>query len=275
MTDRHAKILEVLAAQQRVEVAALADILQVSQVTVRKDLDHLEEKGLIRREHGYALFGSVDEIGRRMAVDYEIKRRLAKAAAALVDDGETVMIESGSCCTLLAEELARSDKNVTIITNSVYIANHIRHYPQCKVILLGGEYQSSGQVLVGAITRKCAEVFFSDKLFIGADGYDMKYGFTGRDHLRSETIRDLAEQAAEVIVLTESKKFSQKGVQGTIRTERVSKVFTDDQIPPEKEEFLRRNNVEVYTVPSETKVYQIPQRASKKVADAVHRVEQN
>ncbi|MDR1950482.1 MAG: DeoR family transcriptional regulator, partial [Spirochaetaceae bacterium] len=67
MTERHNRILETLAANQRVEVTALADILAVSQVTVRKDLDQLEELGLIRREHGFALFGSIDDVGKRMA----------------------------------------------------------------------------------------------------------------------------------------------------------------------------------------------------------------
>jgi DeoR/GlpR family transcriptional regulator of sugar metabolism len=250
MTERHNKILEALAVAQRIEVSALADILQVSQVTVRKDLDQLEELGLIRREHGFALFGSIDDVGRRMAIHYDVKRRIAKAAAELVEDGETVMIESGSCCALLAEELANTKQNVTIVTNSAFIANHIRHTPRCKVILLGGEYQSPAQVLVGSITRRCSQVFFSDKFFIGTDGFNERYGFTGRDHARAQTLRDMAEQVQEIIVLTESDKFHHQGTEGTVRTENVSRIYTDDHIPADKEEFLIGKNVEVIKVPS-------------------------
>ena len=248
MTERHHTILETLAAVQRIEVSALADILRVSQVTARKDLDQLEEMGLIRREHGYALFGSIDDVGRRMAIHYDIKRRIAKAAATVVEDGETVMIESGSCCALFAEELANTKEGITIVTNSAFIANHVRHAPDCRVILLGGEYQNAAQVMVGSITRKCAEVFFSDKFFIGADGFDERFGFTGRDHIRAQTVRDLAEQADELIILTESEKFNHHGVEGTVPTARVSQVYTDDHIPAEKETFLRLRNVQVCKV---------------------------
>jgi DeoR/GlpR family transcriptional regulator of sugar metabolism len=250
MTERQGKILEAMAVTQRIEVSALADILRVSQVTVRKDLDQLEELGLVRREHGFALFGSVDDVGRRMAVQYDVKRRIAKAAAELVEEGETVMIESGSCCALLAEELANTKEHITIVTNSAFIANHIRHAPYSRIILLGGEYQPGAQVMVGSITRRCSQVFFSDKFFIGTDGFHENYGFTGRDHLRAQTVRDMAEQVQEIIVLTESEKFSRQGVEGTVRTEQVSRLYTDDRIPADKEAFLTGKRVRVHKVSS-------------------------
>jgi DeoR/GlpR family transcriptional regulator of sugar metabolism len=250
MTERHSKILEFLARSQRMEVATLADLLAVSQVTVRKDLDQLEELGFIRREHGFALFGSIDDVGRRMAFHYEVKRRIAKAAAGLVEDGETVLIESGSCCALLAEELAATKQGVTIVTNSAFIANHLRHAPQARIILLGGVYQATAQVLVGSLTRKCAEIFISDKFFIGTDGFTEKYGFTGRDHVRAQTVRDMAEQAEEIIVLTESEKFAHQGIEGVVRTEEVSWVFTDDRIPADKEAYLLARNVQLHKVAS-------------------------
>ncbi|MDR2111252.1 MAG: DeoR/GlpR family DNA-binding transcription regulator [Spirochaetaceae bacterium] len=247
MTERHNRILETLAENQRLEVAALANILDVSQVTVRKDLDRLEEWGLIRREHGVALFGGdYDDVGRRMAYHYDVKRRIAQAAADLVEEEETVMIESGSCCAILAEVLSNTKRNITIITNSAFIASHIRHAPYARVILLGGEYQTQSQVLVGSMTRRCAEVFCSDKFFIGTDGFNERFGFTGRDHMRSQTVRDMAEQARQIMVLTESEKFHQQGLEVIVRTEDVSMVFTDDKIPEDKEMFLRQNGVKVY-----------------------------
>jgi DeoR/GlpR family transcriptional regulator of sugar metabolism len=250
MTERQSRILETLAAKQRVDVVTLAETLEVSQVTVRKDLDHLEELGLIRREHGFALFGSIDDVSQRMAIHYDVKRRIAKAAAETVEDGETVMIESGSCCALLAEELASTKQNVTIVTNSAFIASHVRHAPFAKIILLGGEYQNDAQVLAGSMTRRCAEIFFSDKFFIGADGFTEQYGFTGRNHLRAQTVRDMAEQAQEIIVLTESDKFNHQGIEGVVRSEQVTELFTDDRIPQDKERFLRDKNIMVHKVPA-------------------------
>ena len=250
MTERLNRILETLTQNHRIEVVALANLLGVSQVTVRKDLDQLEEMVLVRREHGYALLGSFDDVGKRMAFHYDIKRRIAKAAAELVEDEETVMIESGSCCALLAEELATNKRDVTIVTNSAYIANHIRQAPYGKIILLGGEYQKNSQVMVGPMTRKYAEFFISDKFFTGAGGFTPKFGFTGRDHYRAQTVRDLAEQAQQIIVLTESEKFFRQGVEGLVRTEDTMAVFTDDNIPYEIDNFLTERKVLVNKVPA-------------------------
>jgi DeoR/GlpR family transcriptional regulator of sugar metabolism len=249
MTNRHTEILEILAKSQSIEVSTLAELLNVSQVTVRKDLDQLEERGLIRREHGYASLDSADDVGKRMAYHYDIKRRIAIEAAQTVEEGETVMIESGSCCALLAEEIANTKKDVTIVTNSAFIANFIRHAPYQKVILLGGFYQADSQVMVGPMTRKCGEVFFSDKFFIGVDGFTPRFGFTGKDPMRVQTVVDLAEHVNQIIILTESDKFHQQGVLGLVRTERVADVYTDDRIPSEMESLLLDNKVLVHKVP--------------------------
>jgi DeoR/GlpR family transcriptional regulator of sugar metabolism len=248
MTDRHTKILEVLSKHQRAEVITLAELMGVSQVTIRKDLDILEERGLVRREHGYACLNRSDEIGKRMAFNYDIKRRIAREAATMVEEGETVMIESGSCCTLLAEELANAQKDITIITNSVFIANYIRHASRTRIILLGGYYQPESQVLVGPMTRKCGEIFFSDKFFVGTDGYMPGYGFTGKDHLRSQTVMDLAENARDIFILTDSEKFQRQGVLGLVRLEQIAGVFTDDHIPVEVEKQLLEKNVTLHKV---------------------------
>ncbi|AEF86169.1 transcriptional regulator, DeoR family [Treponema primitia ZAS-2] len=252
MINRHVKILDAITQRQKIEVSALAELLNVSKVTIRKDLAELEELGVLRREHGFAVAGPTDDIGRRMAYKYETKRRIAQAAARSVIDGETVLIESGSNCAFLAEELANNKRDVTIITNSSFIAHHIRHAPHIKIILLGGDYQTEAQVTVGPIVLKCAEEFFTDKLFIGADGFTEKFGFTGRDHIRAETVQGLAKQSRQVIVLTDSDKFSHQGVVRLVRTEDVSAVYTDDRIPPEVEAFLLQKQILVHKAPSET-----------------------
>ena len=148
---RESQILELLSQCGRMEVSVLAQRLGVSQVTVRKDLDALEERGILRREHGFAVSGSGDDVNNRLAIHYEEKRRIARRAARLVSPGETVMIESGSCCALLAEEIAHNKPGATIITNSAFIASYIsrvdgaRTHPQgvrpavlCGTALCGG-----------------------------------------------------------------------------------------------------------------------------------------
>jgi len=100
------------------------------------------------------------------------------------------------------------------------------------------------------MTSKWVEIFLSDKFFLGTDGFSKKYGFTGRDHSRTQTARDMAEQASQVFILTDSDKFLNQGSEGLVRTEHVSAVFTDDRIQPAVEAFLKEKKVKVHKVPS-------------------------
>lgn len=245
MLKRHIQILELLTEHKKMEVAQLSQRLLVSQVTIRKDLDTLENKGLVKREHGFAHLYSNDDINNRLAYHYDIKVSIAKKALELVDDGETIMIESGSCCALLAYEIATHKKDITIITNSTFIADYIRKQPAVKIVLLGGEYQKEAQVMVGPITKKCVESFFVDKLFIGTDGFSEKSGFTGNDYNRAETVRDMSKQADKVIVVTESNKFSSRGLVSLLPTCNIYAVITDESIPLEKENYLIKQNIQV------------------------------
>lgn len=239
---RETQILELLSQFGRMEVAALARELGVSQVTVRKDLDALEERGILRREHGFAVAGSGDDVNNRLAVHYEEKRRIARRAAELVSPGETVMIESGSCCALLAEEIAATKSGTTIITNSAFIASYIRRL-SARVVLLGGDFQNDAQVMVGPILKVCAQQFYVERLFVGADGWSPE-GFTGNDHLRVQAVRDMADHARQVVVVTESKKFFQRGV--VPLNLNISAVVTDAGLAPEPVRGLEAAGIQLY-----------------------------
>lgn len=247
MINRYTKLLEIVNENKRIEVSKLSELLNVSQVTIRKDLGALEEKGLLKREHGYAVMTSSDDINSRLAFNYDIKRKIAQLASKLVNDGETVMIESGSSCALLAEELAYNKKDITVITNSTFIANYIRE-GNAKVVLLGGDYQPESQVSVGPLTRKCVKDFFVDKLFIGTDGYNSKIGFTGKNLMRTETVKAMAESSNKIIILTESSKFSERGVVSQFKAEEISYLFTDTNIPEDVLESLKKEKVDVQMV---------------------------
>lgn len=245
MNKRQSQILDLLTQNKKLKVTELSEILNVSQVTIRKDLSALEESGIIVREHGYAKLNESDDINNRLAYHYDIKQKIAEKAVESIEDGETVMIESGSCCALVALEIAKTKKDVTLITNSAFIADYIRKTGNVRIILLGGEYQEESQVMVGPITRKCAEGFFVDKLFVGTDGFTKETGFTGNDYMRSEAVKDMAKQASNVIIVTDSVKFQQKGVVSLLDTKKVSYVYTDSNIPEETEEYLIENNIKI------------------------------
>lgn len=249
---RESQILELLSQCGRMEVSALAQRLGVSQVTVRKDLDALEERGILRREHGFAVSGSGDDVNNRLAIHYEEKRRIARRAAQLVFPGETVMIESGSCCALLAEEIARTKPGATIITNSAFIASYIRRVEGARVVLLGGDFQNDAQVLVGPILKVCAQQFYVERLFVGADGWSPSLGFTGNDHLRVQAVRDMAEHAGQVIVVTESEKFSQRGVVPLNLPAGAAAVVTDCGLTEEQARRLSETDTQIYQAEEES-----------------------
>ena len=245
MKARHIDILRIVNEKQKVEVTELAEALSVSGVTIRKDLDAMEEKGLLRREHGYACAVSSDDINNRMAYNYEVKARIARAAAEIVEDGETVMIESGSSCAMLAEILANERRDVNIITNSAFIADYVRHIGTSGITLLGGDYQRESQVMIGPLVRICAREFFVDKLFMGTDGFIPQVGFTCSDLSRAEAMRNLAESARKVMILTDSTKFEQQGVVLQMRFDKVHTVFTDEGISESATKILQKNHVEL------------------------------
>ena len=249
MGDRRSRILEYVIENERVDVNELAGMFAVSQVTVRKDLDHWEKKGLIRRQHGYAVAIAPDNLLSRLAFHYDLKRRIAAAAADLVPNGGTVMIESGSCCALLADEIAKAKRGVTIITTSAFIADYVRTAPGVSVVLLGGDYQSESQVTVGPLVEQCLLNFHVEQLFIGIDGYTIDSGFTGRNHLRAAVVKAMAKQAENVIVLTESLKFPRRGAVPLLPVGAVSRVVTDTNLPRPLLEHLSGSGVTVTKVP--------------------------
>lgn len=245
MKDRLNKILELLTKENKMEVSLLAEKLSVSQVTIRKDLDALENRGIIKREHGFALLCSMDDINGRIAYHYEEKRKIAQKASEMVQNGDTIMIESGSCCALLADALANTKKDLTIITNSAFIAGYIRGKANFQIVLLGGIYQQDAQVMVGPMVQQCVENFFVDLFFIGTDGYNSRIGFTNRDQMRAQAVRDMARQADNVIVLTESDKFAKNSIVPLNLKTPIKAVITDTNISDTMKAELENHNITV------------------------------
>ena len=243
--DRQKKIIAWLVKNQKAEVSMLAKELNISQVTLRKDLDELEKAFIVRREHGYAELTSLDSIAGRLAYHFEEKTAIAAKALEQIQDNDTIMIESGSCCALLARQIAEKRKNVIIITNSAFIADYIRSYNSTEVVLLGGTYQRDSQCLVGPLVRDTAANYHVRYLFAGTDGWSESTGFTNRDQMRAQAVRDMAQSAETVILLTESEKFSQIGTVPLNIKNLPKAVITDPAIPLSAQETLKQQGIEV------------------------------
>lgn len=236
--NRLEKIIQLVSDYKRIDVNSLSELLGVSKVTVRKDLDKLESKGLLRREHGYAVLNSGDDLNVRLSYNYNVKRKIAEKAAELVQDNDTIMIESGSTCALLAEVLCQTKRNIKIITNSCFIANFLRQYDSCQIILLGGNYQPNSEVTVGPLLKQMVDLFHVDRVFAGTDGFSPEVGFMCKDMMRCEGVQYMADAAEETIILTDSSKFSKPSLVHQLSLDRVSRVITDKELDAENRNLL-------------------------------------
>lgn len=245
MGRRDSAILEILTAEHRVEVTSLAERLGVSQVTMRKDLDSLVARGIVVREHGFAELKSANDIAGRLAYHYQAKVAIAQKAASLVNDGETIMVESGSCCALLARTLFKTPRDITVVTNCAFIAEYVRDMPAARVVLLGGVYQNDAQVMVGPLVAACAGSFLVSKLFVGTDGY-ANGRFTNADMLRAQAVHDMSQRAEHVVVVTESEKFLKRGVVPLDFGDRPLSIVTDSSLEEPVRKDLASRGIEVY-----------------------------
>lgn len=244
-TMRQQAILERVRQKKKVRVSDLTRDLQVSSVTIRKDLNRLEAQNLLRHNHGFATLPDSEDIDERMSEEFGRKLQIARKAAQLVSEGETIMVESGSACALFVRELARQNKNVMVITNSAYIAGFVRKEEGVRITLLGGEYQKDAQAMVGPMVRQNAQAFHVHSFFIGTDGYLDSAGFMAKDYMRNEAIRDMAAQADQVIVLTDSSKFERGSLVRILPENPPRMVITDNAIPDDAIQSLARHGIEL------------------------------
>lgn len=240
--QRQAKLVEIINQKKKVSVTDLAEIFKVSTVTMRKDLTDLDTAGLIRRTHNFAELIDDDSISQKLSFHFKEKTEIAKKAIDLVGDGETIMIESGSCCAIFAKKLAESKKNITIITNSLFIADYIKDYP-VQIIVIGGIYQAKSQVLIGPVLADSVKNYRVNKLFIGTDGYSSEWGFSNKNPFRGEAVRYMANRAESVIVLTESHKFENPGSLSLGLKDKVKTVVTDKNINKKSRDQLKSSGM--------------------------------
>lgn len=244
MNPRQNEILQLVNERKRIQVTDLSEIIGVSGVTIRQDLNFLESEGYLKRVHGAAIALQSDDIESRLEIRFDVKQSLAEKAADLVAPNETVLIEGGSANALLARTLAERG-DVTIITPSAYIAHLIRN-TSANIILLGGVYQHQGESLVGPLTKLCIENIHFSTAFLGVDGFDQDTGFTSRDMMRAEIAETILAKNRRNIVLTDSSKFGQIYPSTIGKTDNIDILLTDSGVSQSDIEFLKSHDVEVH-----------------------------
>lgn len=205
--QRHQWILERLARDGQVLAKALADELQTSEDTVRRDLRELAREGKLQRVHGGALPASVavGSLALRQTVAPEVKAQLARQALSLVQPGQVLLLDGGTTCTTLAR-LMPPELAVTVVTHSPDIAVALGTHPRAEVILLGGRLFKHSMVNVGAITVAAAAQVQADWFFLGVTGAHPSLGLSTGDAEEAAIKRALMARAADTVVMASPEK---------------------------------------------------------------------
>ncbi|MDF7806619.1 DeoR/GlpR family DNA-binding transcription regulator [Pontiellaceae bacterium B12219] len=242
--ERKSVILDLLMEEGSVSVSELAKRLNVTVVTARADLAALEGEGLLVRTHGGAVPAQHPKMMARMQDGKGVKGSIAKAAAAMIEDGDTVIVSAGTTTALIAKYLL-GKKNIHIVTNNTLLLSYARSNPQIRVTLIGGEFRPEEEGVVGPMALQSIDQFHVSKAFIGIDGASGKQGFTAHFVESADLVRKMAKQADQSIVLSDSGKFGKPGFARILPFEGVDTLVTDNELTQEFENELASAEVRV------------------------------
>ena len=247
-TERRQSILEKIHKQGSIRVEDMAKTYAVSEVTIRNDLKYMEERGLVHRSHGGALIrqnvGFDHPLAEKQRLRMTEKREIAKTAAELVENGDSIILDSGTTTFEMLNHLGdRSD--ITILTNAVNIAYAAISLPNIQTLLTGGFLRKKSFSLVGPDAEELLSKYYVDKLFIGVDGLDLEYGISTPNPEEASLNRIMVSISREVIVVADSSKFGRSSLSKICGVDAITKLITDRNIDPEFKRSLEAQGIEV------------------------------
>jgi DeoR/GlpR family transcriptional regulator of sugar metabolism len=246
--QRHKLIVEEIRRKGAVRVSELTELLAVSEMTIRRDLEALEREGLLRRVHGGATRlsprGYEPPFALRAVSETETKRRIGERAAGLVTDGETIVIDMGTTTLELARAL-RNATGLTILTPSLRAAELLLPNPALRVIVTGGIARHGELSLIGELSERAFEALNCDTVFLGAAGVSVHAGVTDF-HLDEVRVKRAALRSARrCVVLAQASKLGEVALAPVCPLERVDVLVTDEGAPEETLAGIRECGVDV------------------------------
>ena len=253
LQERRGQIVEKVRQFRMVKVSDLIKEYDVSIETIRRDLEYLEQKGYLKRVYGgavlYGLYGEEPSYEHREIVHFEEKKTIARKAAELIEDGDTLFIEVGTT-VLEAIYCLRSKRNLTIITNATSVAREMIQTDGNRVILLGGELRTGEQSVYGFLTEQNLQHFYANKLLMGVGGLSIKNGFTDY-HIQEANIRRMMiERSDKVIALADYSKFEVTAMNHVCPLSDVDVLVTDSSAPEKIIQELRAGGMTVLVAES-------------------------
>ena len=250
-TDRHARIVDIVAQKGRVSVEELAQLHQVSHETIRRDLVSLDRSRLLRRFHGGAAALSADQEGPfslRMTDHVEEKRRIARRAASLFGAGDSLFIDTGSTTQVFAEELARV-QGLTLITNSQRIAQAVSRSSGSEVLMIGGSYRPEARECLGPLAIEQIRRLNAQHCVLTIAALDAEKGAMDFDIGEAEVARAMIERSERLTIIADASKFERRALMEVCPLEAIDRIVTDRAPAPALMAALRAAEVEVIVAP--------------------------
>jgi DeoR family transcriptional regulator of aga operon len=251
LTERHQYILSKLKKEGMVNVLSLCEDLNVSSVTIRKDLKLLEDKNLLFRTHGGGTLANpytVDQhVNEKEKLRSEEKMDIGSFAASLIVPNDCIIIASGTTVLSLARNI-KPKSNLTVITAALNVATELNLHPEIEVLILGGILRKSSSSATGSYAENILDDFSCSKLFLGVDGIDTEFGLTTTNVMEAQLNRKMIKAAQKTIVLADSSKFGKRGFGRICGVEDVEQVITDKGISDHTVETLKSMGIEVTIV---------------------------
>jgi DeoR/GlpR family transcriptional regulator of sugar metabolism len=252
--ERQAKILTLLQAQGRVSVSSLSERFGVSAVTIRNDLSELERRGELVRTHGGAILSDRDDVelafSLRSQMYSEQKAAIGEAAAALIGDGEAIVIDASTTALQVARHIGPRHE-LTVLTNSLMVAYELASVDGVTVVVTGGILRPVSYSLVGEIGTGILSQFHVSKGFFGAKGLTLAEGLTDADSFEVRFKRAMVAACKEVIAVVDGSKWGQLATASFAALEQIDRVFTDPSAPVDIVRALQERDIEVHVVGDE------------------------
>jgi DeoR/GlpR family transcriptional regulator of sugar metabolism len=252
--QRREKIQEFLTVHQIARTADLCDLLETSEATVRRDLEWMEQKGILERTHGGAILSQrmilEQEYQQRAQAHPEEKKRIGELAASLIEDGDIVFVNSGTTATQVLQHVRR-DARITVFTNNVSAVMELGE-PGFHYNMIGGEFQSRSNSLAGRFALDNLNLVYANKAILGVDGISLKHGCTVPTMPESDVVRKMIERTmGQVIVAADHSKWGVVSNFQIAAVDEIDRLVTDAKFPVSAVDELASHSVSCLVADSE------------------------
>lgn len=249
VAERYNYIVQLVNAKGSIRVTELSELCKVTEETIRRDLDRLEQAGRLRRSHGGAI--SITEIQEtpysvREVENADEKKRIAEKAVSMIEPNERILLDASTTAWYMAATMP--DIPITVLTNSIKVALELANKEKIEVISTGGILATRSLSYVGPLAERSLDAYHVDKAFISCKGVHLERGISESNELQGRIKQKMVGMSDQVVLLVDSSKFDMQAFTHVAELSEVTHIITDKTISAMLVEQIRQQQIHIYTV---------------------------